>query len=275
MQLGLRGINAFGGNNGDPRNADAARDITIEGGSGNILNGVRLWSNANETSLWNSDPALQLWMVAAQFEMTGIGNATRFAVTPDDGKPTDAYLKTHDLKQRAQQIYQRRSQKMKADGNMKDVPAPQSLEQLEAALKTGRHLDDVPLNATEEQTFFAGKADLTKGERAAGKIPGPPVVPATDAPLTRRPVAFTQTADFGKELLALGADPTGVSRAMTLFRSFSMACRAGSCSRSSTTPKSWKIAASPCRKNATRRNAHCPKAMTAAGKSLIGNTSPR
>ncbi|MBA4192503.1 MAG: hypothetical protein C0467_31430 [Planctomycetaceae bacterium] len=67
VQLGIRGINAFGSNNGDPRAADAARDITIEGGRGNILHAMRTWSNANEVSLWNSDPELQQWMVGSQY----------------------------------------------------------------------------------------------------------------------------------------------------------------------------------------------------------------
>ena len=92
MQLGLRGINAFGVNNGDPRAADANRDITIEGGQGNILYAMRTWSNANEVSLWNSDPKLQLWEVASQYGQQGTENAFRFAVTPYYGRPTPEYL---------------------------------------------------------------------------------------------------------------------------------------------------------------------------------------
>ncbi len=209
VQLGLRGINAFGSNNGDPGNADAARDITIEGGSGNILYAVRLWSNANETTLWNNDPALQLWMVAAQFEMTGIDNAFRFAVTPNNGKPTEDYFRTHDPKAMAEAISKLRERRIKQGGRFQDFVNPDSMEKLIAQVKSGRHLDDVPLNATAEQTFMAGHADLIQAEKPAMKIPAPPVVPATDAPRTRRPIAFTQTHDFGKDLLARGADPTG------------------------------------------------------------------
>lgn len=208
MQLGLRGINAFGGNYGDPRNADAARDLTVEGGKGNVLHAMRTWSNANEISLWNSDPELQQWMVASQYGQKGVENTLRFAVTPYFGRPTPRFLETFDAKAAAEALHQKRSAKMKTSGAMKDWPAPESVEQLAAKMKAGRHMD-APYNATDEETFLFGKADLTKGEKPSGKLPAPPSVPATNAPRTRVPVAFTQRPNFGKALLDAGADPTG------------------------------------------------------------------
>ncbi len=208
VQLGLRGINAFGVNNGDPRAADANRDITIEGGKGNILYAMRTWSNSNEVSLWNSDPELQLWEVASQYGQQGTAGAFRFAVTPYYGRPTPDYLAKLNLPTMAKEIFQRRAQKMKTDGNMAGVPNPDSVERLTEKLKTGRHMD-APFNATDEETLMAGKVDLTQPSHPAATIPAPPRVPATDAPRTRRPIAFTQTADFGRALLEAGADPTG------------------------------------------------------------------
>ncbi|HET6246134.1 MAG TPA: hypothetical protein VFE47_00400 [Tepidisphaeraceae bacterium] len=204
MQLGLRGINAFGQNNGDPRNADAARDITIEGGNGNILYAMRIWSNSNDVSLWNSDPNLQLWEVACQFEMKGIDNSLKFAVTPNTGKPTAAYWAAHDLGAKVQGIMTLRARKIRPP-----MVNPDTQASLTEKVRTGRHLEDVPLNASEEITFEYGKADLVKAEKATGKIPPPPVVPAADAPVTRQTIAFTQAPEFGKKLLAVGADPTG------------------------------------------------------------------
>ena len=224
--LGLRGINGFGSNIGDARNADANRDITIEGGRGNKLYAMRTWSNSNEVSLVNSDPALQLWAVCSQYGHRGTEGALRFAVTPYYNKPTEEFLKTFDVKARAQAIYDKRAaflkkewEKKKADAEKKKqaftAPEPQpheSVEQLMAKIKTGRHLNcpgDIDMNATDEETFIVGKADLAKGEKPAGKLPAPPDVPATDAPPTRRVLAFTQQPEFGKALLAAGADATG------------------------------------------------------------------
>ncbi len=224
--LGLRGINGFGSNSGDIRNADANRDITIDGGRGNKLYAMRTWSNANDVSLVNSDPALQLWSVCSQYGHRGTEGALRFAVTPYYSKPTEEFLKKFDVKAHAQAIYDKRAaslkkewDKKKADADKKkqafDAPEPkphESVEQLIAKIKTGRHLNcpgDIDMNATDEETFMFGKADLAKGEKPAGKLPAPPSVPATDAPPTRRVLAFTQQPEFGKALLAAGADATG------------------------------------------------------------------
>ena len=208
MQLGLRGINAFGGNNGDPRNADANRDITIEGGRGNIIYMQRNWSNANEVSLWNSDPALQLWGVCSQYGQHGTEDAFRFATTPYYGRPTAEYLAKLDLKAIAEEIHSRRETKMKANSILRNAPNPESVERLIEKLKTGRYMD-APFNATDEETLMLGKADFVKGQKPSGQIPAPPKIPATNAPRTRRPLAFAESAEFGKQLLELGADPAG------------------------------------------------------------------
>ena len=227
--LGLRGINGFGSNSGDSRNADANRDITIEGGRGNVLYAMRTWSNSNEVSLWNSDPALQLWAVCSQYGHKGTETALRFAVTPYYNRPTAEWLAGFDVKARAQSIYDKRAaflkkdwEKKKADAEKKKqaftAPEPQpheSVEQLIAKIKTGRHINcpgELEMNATDEETFMWGDDDYTKPLRVGAKrhaVPAPPDVPPTDAPRTRRPVAFTQQPDFGKALLAAGADPTG------------------------------------------------------------------
>jgi hypothetical protein len=222
--LGLRGINAFGSNKGDIRNADANRDITIDGGRGNRLYAMRTWSNANDASLVNSDPELQQWCVASQYGQRGVENTLRYAVTPYYNRPTAEFLAKFDVKAHAQAIYDSRAaalrkdwEKKKADAEKKNqaftMPEPkphESVEQLIAKIKTGRHLDSpgvIEMNATDEETFMLGAQDLTKGP--AGKVPPPPDVPPTDAPRTRKVIAFTQQPDFGKSLLAAGADPTG------------------------------------------------------------------
>ncbi len=210
VQLGLRGINGFSGNNGDPNLSDAARDLTVEGGSGNILHAIRTWSNANEMSIWNNDPALQMWMVCTQYEITGTDNALRFAVTPFSGKPTAEYLKANDPLEKAEKVFKLRELKLKSGGRVKELKNPDTVEQLVEKVKRGRHLDDVPLNATAEETFRVGAADLANGDKPGVKLPAPPRVPPTNAPRTRREIAFTQSPEFGKELLALGADPTGM-----------------------------------------------------------------
>ncbi|MBA4192504.1 MAG: hypothetical protein C0467_31435 [Planctomycetaceae bacterium] len=112
------------------------------------------------------------------------------------------------MKTAAERVFKLREQKLKANGNTKDWPNPDSVEKLVEKLKSGRHFD-APFNAVDEETFLVGKADLSKGDKPQGKLPPPPSVPPTDAPRTVRPVAFTQQPDFGKELLAAGADPTG------------------------------------------------------------------
>jgi hypothetical protein len=221
--LGLRGINAFGSNDGGPRIADANRDITIEGGRGNKLYAMRTWSNANEISLWNSDPQLQQWCVASQYGQHGVADTLRYAVTPYYNRPTPEWLAQFDIKGHAQAIYEKRAaflkkewEKKKADAEKKKqtftTPAPvphESVQRLIEKIKTGRHLNcpgDIAMNAMDEETFRLGKVDVTKG---AKNVPAPPDVPPTHAPRTRKVIAFTQQPDFGKALLAAGADPTG------------------------------------------------------------------
>ena len=223
--LGLRGINAFGSNGGDVRIADANRDITIEGGRGSKLYAMRTWSNANEVSLWNSDPQLQQWCVASQYGQHGVAGTLRCAVTPYYNRPTAEWLSAFDVKAHAQAIYDKRAaalkknwEKAKGDAEKKkqkfDQPEPQpheSVAQLIAKIKTGRHLNcpgDIEMNATDEETFMLGKVDLTK-ITGGTPVPPPPDVPPTDAPRTRKVIAFTQQPEFGKALLAAGADPTG------------------------------------------------------------------
>lgn len=221
--LGLRGINAFGSNAGDARIADANRDITIEGGRGNKLYAMRTWSNSNDISLANTDPQLQQWCVASQYGQRGVEGTLRYAVTPYYNRPTAEWLAKFDVKAHAQAIYEKRAvhlkkdwEKRKADAEKKKQkfdqsdPVPhESVEQLIAKIKTGRHLNcpgDIDMNATDEETFMLGKTDLTK---AKAQVPAPPDVPPTDAPRTRKVVAFTQQPEFGKALLAAGADPSG------------------------------------------------------------------
>lgn len=227
--LGLRGINAFGGNGGDPRHADANRDITIEGGKGNRLYAMRSWSNSNEVSIWNSDPGLQIWAVGAQYGAKGVENTLRYAFTPYYNRPTPEFLANFDIRAHAQSIYEKRAaflrkdwEKKKADAEKKgkaaDYPPPpephESVEQLIAKIKTGRHINcpgEMDMNATDEETFMLGGTDLTtlKPGAKSPRVPAPPDVPPTDAPRTRRPLAFTQQEGFGSALLAAGADPTG------------------------------------------------------------------
>ncbi len=223
--LGLRGINAFGGNSGEPRHADANRDITIEGGRGNVLYAMRTWNNANEVSLWNNAPGLQLWSVCSQYGHQGTEQALKFAVTPYYNKPTPEWLAKFDVKAHALAIYEKRAaflkkdwEKKKTDAEKKQqaftLPEPvphESVDQLMAKIKTGRHVNcpgEMDMNATDEETFLFAKADLTKGEQPALKLPPPPDVLPTDAPPTRRAVAFTQQEGFGQALLLAGADPT-------------------------------------------------------------------
>ncbi len=231
--LGLRGINAFGSNDGGVRIADANRDITIEGGQGNVLYAMRVWSNSNEVSLWNSDPSLQQWCVASQYGQKGVEDTLRYAVTPYYNRPTAEWLAKFDIKAHAQAIFDKRAahlakewEKRKADAEKKKKPfeeaQPQpheSVDALMAKIKTGRHLNspgDIDMNATDEETFLLGKTDLTKpkstGQAAVPvpvPVPAPPDVPPTNAPRTRQIIAFTQQPDFGKALLDAGADPTG------------------------------------------------------------------
>jgi len=203
VQLGLRGINAFAG--WGARGADPAHDITIEGGSGNILHAMRVWSNSSGATIVNSDPDLQVWMTSFQYETQGLDQdrVLRFCCTPKHQWPPGEMLAQvrAELKPRAQKM----AREYWGDA------APEHLAEMERRILAGRTYN-APYNATREHTFLYGGADLTKGPQAlAGgrKLPPPPSVPPTRAPRMRRALAFTQAAGFGRALLDAGADPTG------------------------------------------------------------------
>jgi hypothetical protein len=218
VQVGLRGINAF--SSWGPRGPDPAHDITIEGGSGNILHAMRLWGDASGPTAVNSDPNLQVWMAAFQFETRGLDSdgVLRFCCTPKHQYPTAEAVEK--LKPQAHAWAERIVRQRKQD------PTPERIAAMEQQILTGRQAD-APYNATCEETFVYGGRDLTAGvpvgagagagaaTAPAGlaggrKLPPPPSVPAANAPRLDRPLAFTQSAEFGKALLAAGADPTGV-----------------------------------------------------------------
>jgi hypothetical protein len=203
VQVGLRGINAFSPWNS--RGPDPAHDITIEGGSGNILHAIRAWGYASGATAVNSDPNLQVWMAAFEFETEGFDGdgVLRYCYTPRHQGLTDemAAKVKPEARTRAEKILRDR----------KEGVTPERVAAIEKQILTGRW-QDAPHNATHEQTFVYGGQDLTKGAHslAAGrKLPPPPSVPPTNAPRLRRPLAFTQAAAFGKALLDAGADPTG------------------------------------------------------------------
>ena len=203
VQLGIRGINAFAGWNA--RGADPAHDITIEGGRGNILHAMRIWGNASQASVVNSDPELQVWMTSVQFEAEGVDRdgVARFCYTPKHQAPSEELLAKirPELKARA----------AKRVRELWGEATPGRLADMERQILAGRSYS-APFNASQEQTFvFAGR-DLTKGAGdlpGGRKLPAPPSVPPTDAPRLRRPLAFTRAAGFGKALLDAGADPAG------------------------------------------------------------------
>jgi hypothetical protein len=203
VQVGLRGINAF--SPWGPRGPDPAHDITIEGGSGNILYAMRSWGHASGATAVNSDPNLQVWMAAFEYETEGFDSdgVLRYCYTPQHQAPTEELLAKvrPGGRAKAEQILRDRKQEA----------TPERVAALEKQILTGRTLD-APYNAGREQTFVYGGMDLTKAPKALGggrTLPPPPSVPATNAPRLRRPLAFTQAAEFGKALLEAGADPSG------------------------------------------------------------------
>jgi hypothetical protein len=203
VQVGLRGINAFAG--WGKRGADPAHDITIEGGSGNILNAMRVWGHASGASGVNSDPELQVWMTSFEFETEGFeqDGVLRFCYTPKHQAPSEELAAKVRPEARARAENSLRERGLEA--------TPERLAGMEKLVLSGRTLD-APGSATHEQTFVFGGVDLTQGPAklpGGRKLPPPPSVPASDAPRVRRPLAFTQAADFGKALLEAGADPTG------------------------------------------------------------------
>lgn len=200
--LGLRAINSFA-SPGHLKSADPKHDITIEGGEGNMLYGIRAWGFAHEASAVNSDPKLQAWMASFQFETEGFDKPgiLRFAYNENFDRPnekTAAELKA-TLADKVARFLEKRKEPVSDDYK----------NRLERMVLTGRATNQ-PYDATGEQTFIVGGVDLTQpGVKPAAAIPPPPSIPPTDAPRLRRPIAFTQAADFGKAMLDAGADPTG------------------------------------------------------------------
>ena len=203
VQLGLRGLNAFA--SWGPRGANPTRDITVEGGRGNILHAVRSWNHASEATLVNSDPELQVWMTSLEFEAEGLqrDGTLRFACTPRHQAPSPELLATvkPQARELAEQVLRERGLAV----------TPQRLADMQRQILTGRTYF-APFNASHEETFVYGRVDLTKalGSLPDGRtLPAPPSVPTANAPRLRRPLAFTRAAGFGQALLDAGADPTG------------------------------------------------------------------
>jgi hypothetical protein len=207
VRLGLRAINAFHANNGGPRAPCPAHDLTIEGGSGNVLHALRAWNHSEGATAVNTSPDLQAWMCGFQYEIEGFDKegVLRFAVTPELEKPVPGSPELEkmkvDLRARAEKIL----------GNRKQPVTEENVKAIEKLLLDGR-FREWPFNAREEQTFMFGSDDLTRPVaklRNGRKLPPPPSMPATDAPRIRRPIAFTQAPGFGQALLDAGADPSG------------------------------------------------------------------
>ncbi|HEY3322848.1 MAG TPA: hypothetical protein VGP72_20505 [Planctomycetota bacterium] len=207
VHLGLRAINAFYPNNGGPKAPCPSHDLSIEGGSGNILHALRAWNYSEGATLVNTCPDLQAWMCGFEYEAEGLDSdgILRFAVTPSLEKPAP------DLPEfeKAKPGFRARAEKILTD--RKEPVTDTACKEIERLLLNGRY-QFWPFNARDEQTFFFGQDDLTKAPdklRNGRKLPPPPSMPATDAPRLRRPIAFTQAPEFGKALLDAGADPTG------------------------------------------------------------------
>ncbi len=212
VQIGLRGINAFCPPG--PKGPEPAHDITIEGGDGNVLHAMRLWGHASGATAVNSDPNLQVWMAAFEFETEGFDRpgVLRYCFTPKHQAPppeTVAEVRP-EARRRAETILREWRKQQRT---------PRRIAEVARQILAGRTLQ-APYNATHEQTFVYAGVDLTEGpeDLPGGRtLPAPPSVPPTDAPRLRRPLAFTQAAGFGKALLDAGADPTGRRRSDDAF----------------------------------------------------------
>lgn len=211
VQLGLRGINAFARVDHYPKCAMPTHDVTIQGGRGNILHGVRFWGHAQEESIVNTDPALQVWACSFQYETKGLDGPgiLRFAVNPGDQLPDAEWLAAHRDRFPAYVDWQ-----VDAWRTLFKVPAGDAAEEdfrrrYLRAFERGR-FHDVPLSARREETLVVAGVDCTKPDVKLPPVPPPPAVPPTDAPRFERPIAFTQAEEYGRDLLAAGADPTGV-----------------------------------------------------------------
>lgn len=211
VQLGLRGINAFAKVDHYFRCAIPTHDITIQGGRGNILHGVRFWGHSQEESIINTDPELRIWGCSFQYETKGIEapGILRFAVNPGDQLPDGEWLTANHAGFAAYadwQVAEWRKMFKVPDG---DTAEKAFRSRCLRAFERGR-FHDVPLSARQEQTLVVGGVDCTRPGVRLPPVPSPPAVPPTDAPRLDRPIAFTQAADYGRELLAAGADPAGV-----------------------------------------------------------------
>ena len=207
VQLGLRGINAFAKTDHYFKCARPTHDLTIDGGRGNTLHGVRFWGHAMEETLVNSDPSLQVWACSLQFETEGLTDKAilRFAVNPGDQLPTQAWLeaKKPGFQEYSDWQIAEWRKLFKVEPNH---PAEAALRKDYLEKFSRGRFHDVPLTATKEETLIVNGTDCTK---ATAPVPAPPAIPATNAPRLERPLAFTQAPDFGQALLAAGADPTG------------------------------------------------------------------
>lgn len=201
--LGLRRI--FPGSRGGDKPGIPTHALTIEGGSDNVLHMVSDFANAYGESLVNGDPRLRIWGASFDYEAAGVDRPEilKFAFTPLENVPQGA-----DVEKAAKLAAKNAGPWTKRRAAVSGwADTPENVTTLTRLIERGR---DAwwPLNARHEVTFsWAGK-DLTAGP-AGVAVPAPPSMPATDAPRTFRPLYFTWAPDFGKALLAAGADPTG------------------------------------------------------------------
>lgn len=201
VQLGLRRI--FSATREGPRSAMPSHDITVEGGRGNILQDIECFGNAQEQTMVNSDPELQVWSVSTDFENKGLEgpDIVKFAYTPGLNTPAGAELEA--LRPKLPALTEAKLKLLRLDASEERRAA------LERFFLSGRDAWNRH-NACQETTLVAGGTDMTRPEVPAGtRLPPPPTLPATDAPRLRRPIEFTQQPQFGRELLDAGADPTG------------------------------------------------------------------
>jgi len=210
VQLGLRGINAFAKVDHYFKAAMPSHDITIRGGRGNVLHGVRFWGHSQEESIVSTDPDLEVWACSFQYDTNGLDapGILRFAVNPGDQLPDADWLASHRERFASYADWQVAEWR-----KMFKVPEGDAAEEAFRrrylrAFERGR-FHDVPLSARQEQTLVVDGIDCTKPDVKLPAVPPPPAVPPTDAPRLERPIAFTQAADYGRDLLAAGADPTG------------------------------------------------------------------
>ncbi len=203
VRLGLR--RTFSATREGARNGAPSHDLTVEGGRGNILHNIEFFGNAQQESLVNSSPDLQLWSVSFDFETKGLegDQILRFCTSPDLNRPEGKDLAT--LKARLPKLIDDKLKYRHMEAT------DENKKRLEESFLSGRD-GWYPLNAKRETTFQYGPDDLTRGLEKLSKdhkLPPPPSMPATYAPRLTRRIEFTQQPGFGKALLDAGADPTG------------------------------------------------------------------